>query len=113
MGRWAQQTLLPLVLETHTHSNYLYRMTSLYAIGALAAVVQPDAVSSTMLPLVLQMSADPVPNVRFNAAKTLRQLAPLLDSVTVHERVKPCLSSLSDDHDSDVSYFARQGLQSC
>ena len=64
-----------------------------------------------MLPLVLQMAIDAVPNVRFNAAKTLQQIAPLLDSVAVQERVKPCLATMSEDPDQDVSFFASQGLQ--
>lgn len=54
-----------------------------------------------------------VPNVRFNAAKTLRLLVPMLDAPTVAERVKPALHALVDDTDLDVRYFASAGLQGC
>ena len=66
---WAQQALLPQVLAAHTHTNYLYRTTVLYALSALAPVVQPEVLLSTMLPVAIQMGADPVANVRFVVAK--------------------------------------------
>jgi len=31
--QWAQQTILPKVISMCTHPNYLYRMTTLFAIG--------------------------------------------------------------------------------
>ena len=101
------------MLANHTHTNYLYRMTSLYAIAALGPIVGTEVLCSSMLPLVLAMGADPVPNVRFNVAKTLRQLLPLLDATTIAERVRPCLLTLAEDSDSDASYFANQALQGC
>jgi serine/threonine-protein phosphatase 2A regulatory subunit A len=110
---WAQQRLISKALDGHTHDSYLYRMTTLYAVSSLADVVGPDSLKGTMLPMVLRLAADPVPNVRFNAAKTLRNIVPLLDTAAVEEHVKPCLVTLSEDSDADVSYFASQGLQSC
>ena len=101
------------VLANHKHSSYLYRMTSLYSMTALAPVVGPEVLTNTMLPLVLQLGMDPVPNVRFNVAKCLRQLVPLLDPSTVQGQVKPCLTTMATDTDQDVSYFASQALQSC
>jgi serine/threonine-protein phosphatase 2A regulatory subunit A len=61
---WAQKQLLPHVLAPHTHTNYLYRLTALYAATGFAAVVSQEALLTSILPLVLQMTADPVPNVR-------------------------------------------------
>jgi len=110
---WAQHSLLPQVLATHTHVNYLYRMACLYSIAALGPVVGVEVLTSMLLPLALRMGADPVPNVRFNAAKTLRTLVPLLEPATVQERVRPCLAVMQDDTDSDVSYYAAQGLAQC
>ena len=52
------------MLAQHTHTNYLYRLTALYAATGFAAVVSHDALLTSILPLVLQMTADPVPNVR-------------------------------------------------
>ena len=107
---WAQH-IIPQILEAHKDSNYLFRMTVLYAVVAIAPVVTSEMLAGSMVPMVIHMSDDPVPNVRFNAAKTLRQLGSLLDAATVIERVKPCLSKLTEDADHDVRYFASQALQ--
>lgn len=88
-------------------------MTVLYAIVQIAPVVTAEVLVGSMLPMVAHMATDPVPNVRFNAAKTLRQLVPMLDAPTVAERARPTLVTLSEDPDHDVRYFASQGLQSC
>ena len=98
------------LLEAHTNSNYLYRMTVLYGIVAVSPVVGRELLIASILPVTVLLAADPVPNVRFQAAKTLRLLAPMLDPATVNEHVKPCLASLVDDSDDDVRYFASQGL---
>lgn len=66
-----------------------------------------------MLPLVLRMAQDPVPNIRFNVAKTLQTLIPLLDPNVVQTKVKTTLSKLFDDADRDVKFFAGQALQLC
>ena len=110
---WAQKLLIPRVLAAREHTNYLYRMTVLFAVGALAPVVGAELLAGTMLPMVLDMAKDIVPNVRFNAAKTLEHIMPLLDDSAVQECVKPCLVLMSEDPDHDVSYFATQGLHSC
>ena len=54
-----------------------------------------ESLTNTMLPVVVRMAADPVPNVRFNVAKILQQLAPLLDAGTraARERGPPAAES--------------------
>lgn len=86
-----------------------------------------------MLPTVLLLSSDSVPNVRFNVAKTLKLLAKDLDqrfvglelldqnsylailflqSSVVQNQIKPCLTKLLKDSDNDVRYYADEGLRS-
>ncbi len=69
-----------------------------------------EVINNTFLPLVVRLAQDSVPNIRFNVAKTLHTLIPLLDSQTVQQKVKPCLSKLFDDTDRDVKFFASQVL---
>ena len=80
-------------------------------IGSLSEAVGPPFLEGTMLPLAIAMASDPVPNVRFNVARTLRKLMPLFDSATVQSKLRSCLSTLSEDKDPDVSYFAAQALR--
>lgn len=57
---WATNTIIPKVLSLYTHPNYLYRMTTLFAVSVLAQVVGMDVINASMLPLVLRMSTDKV-----------------------------------------------------
>lgn len=88
-------------------------MTTLLAISSFSSVVGNEAVDSTLLPLVIRMANDPVPNIRFNVAKTLQTLCNYLDENAIQRKVRPTLNQLYEkDPDSDVKYFAHQALQS-
>jgi hypothetical protein len=57
---WARTKLLPGVFEaTQSHTNYLFRMSALSAIAALAGTIGAEILMGTMLPIVLQMQALP------------------------------------------------------
>ena len=65
-----------------------------------------------LLPAVVAYSKDPVPNVRFNLAKSLERLAPKIDAVTLATVVKPTLQTLTLDSDADVKFYAARALAS-
>ena len=88
--------------------NYLHRMTCLFSINVLAEAVEPEITKSVLLPTVLNLAKDKVANVRFNVAKTLLKIAPLLDDDTIQKKVKPSLTTLLSDHDVDVRFFSEE-----
>jgi len=59
-----------------TDPNYLHRMTTLFAVNLLVEVCSEEVIKDTMLPVVLKLAKDPVPNVRFNVAKSMIKLSP-------------------------------------
>lgn len=44
----------------------------------LAPAAGKAVITSHMLPILLRLVDDPVPNIRFNVAKTLQQIIPLV-----------------------------------
>jgi len=86
-------------------------MTTLFCIQALAEVVGAEVLSESMLPLLLRLSKDPVPNIRFNVAKVLRVVVPLIGKELADSRVRPILKDLAEDEDVDVKYFANIALK--
>ena len=54
-----------------------------------------------------------VPNIKFNVAKMLERLIPLVDASVVEHTIKPCLLELNEDSDTDVRFYAKQALASC
>lgn len=107
---WTKDHLVPQVLVLIKNTHYLYRMTVLLAIAELASIVSRDVLVGQMLPVLVGAAKDKVPNVKFNVAKMLQKVAPLLDKPTIDRVIKPCLTDLSDDGDMDVRFFARQAI---
>ena len=64
-----------------------------------------------MLPIVLELCQDPVPNIRFNAAKTLERIAPLVEPGAVRGDIRDCLSTMIQDSDRDVKFFAEKAME--
>ena len=71
--------ILPKVLAMSGDSNYLHRMTTLFAVNLLVEACSGDVIKDTMLPVVLKLAKDPVPNVRFNVAKSLTKMSTKLE----------------------------------
>lgn len=95
-------------------SNYLYRMTSLYAIGVLCEVVNDEVIETDFLPLVAEHACkDPVPNVRFSASKTFNILIPLVPAELQQAVIKPCLESIlnGEEKDADVLDYTKKALE--
>lgn len=111
---WAKVHVVPQILEMYEKSNnYLLRMTALRAIGVLSQVVGVETVENLFLPIVTDRAPrDPVPNVRFCAAKMLNSVIPYVRHDVRESKIRPCLMLLVGDNetDADVNYFAEQAL---
>jgi len=109
---WAKAHILPKVMEQLRHRNYLYRTTTLTMISTLAEVFPQSDVQTDLLPLVFILAADPIANIRINAAKTFNLLIPNLETAYIQSEVIPFLADkLLTDRDRDVLFFANVALQ--
>ncbi|KAF3354072.1 Sensor protein gacS [Verticillium dahliae VDG1] len=94
---WANEAIIPKVMVMGNHPNYLYRMTTCFAITTLASVVSMDVIAKSILPQLLdKLAEDDIPNIRFNVAKT----------------ILPKLEKLQKDDDVDVRFFATTAANS-
>ncbi|CAG8503799.1 11723_t:CDS:10 [Diversispora eburnea] len=114
---WAKSTIIPKVLAMGSHPNYLFRMTTIFAITTMAPAVTPEVIRDHILPIVNTLVSDPIPNIRFNVAKSYEVLIPVLKQnpetgVLLETQVKPALDKLREDSDADVKYFAEKALLS-
>jgi serine/threonine-protein phosphatase 2A regulatory subunit A len=133
---WANDAIVPKVMAMGQHPNYLYRMTTCFAVSTLAPALSLDVIETSILPMMDKLVNDDIPNIRFNVAKsyavlidTLKQLP---ESGTVlalqkagtpgqgcqkgqdliTKQVLPNLEKLQQDDDVDVRYFATTAAQS-
>lgn len=105
---WTKDQIIPHLDRMHVNTNYLQRMTALYGVEQLCGLVSLSVLESSLLPLVLEMATDAVPNVRFTVARTLHMIRPRLQSLGLQEQVSTVLQSMSEDADKDVRYFSLQ-----
>lgn len=112
-SQWAQDAIIPKILSMCRHPNYLFRMTTIFTITLLTEVTLQETVVAHMLPCVVEMSKDRVPNVRFNVAKCLLEISKRCEKSTVDSTIKPVLQTLSADTDHDVKYYAAESLTVC
>ncbi|KAJ6187609.1 hypothetical protein N7519_002517 [Penicillium mononematosum] len=127
---WSKASIIPKVMAMGQHPNYLYRMTTCFAVSTLTPVVNLEIIENSLLPILERLVTDEIPNIRFNVAKsyavliaTLRRLpadktlvevekseesiAPSPQSLElIQSRVVPSLEKLQEDDDVDVRYFA-------
>lgn len=79
----------------------------------MATSLTPEIIKEKVLPTVLELVDDPIPNVRFNVAKSLEVLVPILkqnSNAEVSSKVIHVLDKLSKDSDVDVRFFAEKAL---
>ncbi|WWC66209.1 uncharacterized protein I206_100110 [Kwoniella pini CBS 10737] len=112
---WAQSTIIPKVLEMGDHQNYLYRMTTIFAITTMAPSLNVQIIRDTVLQSALNLASDPIPNIRFNVAKCLETLAAVLATSPegqdiISRKVVPALKKLQEDSDADVRFFATKAF---
>mmetsp|Transcript_27051 Transcript_27051/g.55604 ORF Transcript_27051/g.55604 Transcript_27051/m.55604 type:complete len:706 (-) Transcript_27051:33-2150(-) len=105
---WSVLNLVPRINEVKTHSSYLRRMNAIHAFVLIASVMDVDAAQLEVLPTLLDMACDPVPNVRFNVAKGLGTIGHRFSRFVYESQILPVLDLLKDDSDRDVRYFANQ-----
>lgn len=76
----------------------------------LGAAVAPATLQGTLLPFILSFCSDPVPNLRFNVAKSLERLASRVDAPVRAASIRPALERLAADGEEDVRYYAARAL---
>ncbi|KAG8534099.1 Polyamine N-acetyltransferase 1 [Bacidia gigantensis] len=127
---WASEAIIPKVMAMGQHPNYLYRMTTCFAISTLAPAIDLATIEKSILPMMDRLVTDDIPNIRFNVAKSYTILIDILKRLpaegTIHEldnskssstpspkgqaliqeSILPNLEKLQQDGDVDVRFFA-------
>jgi serine/threonine-protein phosphatase 2A regulatory subunit A len=109
---WAKKSVVPRIVQLGQDKTYLSRLTSLLVISTIVDVVGKD-IANSLVSVAVGLTHDDVPNVRFNAARTLERLVPILDKATVAKEIVPALQPLQNDKDVDVQFFSKKALSVC
>ncbi|CEL92259.1 unnamed protein product [Vitrella brassicaformis CCMP3155] len=108
---WAESHVLPDLLKQKDSPNYLHRMTVLFCVKTLCEIFPRELIEEHLLPLAVSAAHDRVPNVRYNACKTLGKMRAALKPEPVNAAVQETLQRLAEDEDPDVRYLAADTLK--
>ncbi|KAI9736776.1 MAG: Polyamine N-acetyltransferase 1 [Cirrosporium novae-zelandiae] len=127
---WSSEAIIPKVAAMGQHPNYLYRMTTCFAISTLAPAINLVVIEKSILPMLDRLVSDEIPNIRFNVAKSYSVLIDVLKRLPaegtlvamekegqpgtpapkgtelIQQQIMPNLEKLQQDEDVDVRYFA-------
>jgi serine/threonine-protein phosphatase 2A regulatory subunit A len=123
---WAAKSIIPKILA-FGDGTYLRRFTRLHAAVTVAdsECAGSNTLVSLLLPAILAYTTDPVPNVRFNVAKALARLSrriQMASEAAVHtagaklsdtglaNAAQSALSTLAEDADDDVRFYAAKAM---
>ncbi|KAH9259782.1 hypothetical protein BASA81_002204 [Batrachochytrium salamandrivorans] len=104
---WTLKKIVPSVQALKLTNNYLYRLTAVRSMEVLMQAVDAEVTNRVLIPFILSLANDPVPNVRFGVCKALKRTKLAKD----HAEVKECLQRLTVDKDKDVVFFAKRALE--
>jgi serine/threonine-protein phosphatase 2A regulatory subunit A len=108
---WAHDCIYPPLMALKCHPSYLRRLSAVQAASFLTTKVERDTpLMEHIVPLIVDMASDTVPNVRFNVARALHRISQPCGLTIYQQRIRPVLSVLTEDPDRDVRFFAEQSL---
>lgn len=113
--KWLETVIVPKLVVPNPAANYLYRLTALLAVKTIIPTLSPQCLEEQILPFVLHLVHDPVPNIRFNCIKSLNLLSTTLvkkggPKSLVADQILPVLEQSADDTDQDVRFFVKEAL---
>lgn len=79
--QWAEKYVIPKVIAFQKEQNYIFRLTTLFAASALVSVLTTDIIKKHILPMLIALSTDKVPNIRMNVAKTIKNASGIAKEV--------------------------------
>ena len=106
-----------ITIDQVDFSNFIIRITCLFAFTKLVPVVDPALLVDKILPFINPLSADSVPNIRFNVAKSYATVVEVLLQAqyaelpkVVADNILPNLVVLLNDSDVDVVFYAKESI---
>jgi serine/threonine-protein phosphatase 2A regulatory subunit A len=111
---WTIHEIMPKIRKLKSHSKFSQRMTALHSIQVLLRpkCLSLETIKYSLLPIIIEMSSDSVPNIRFTVAKTLQTICNILvtdsNSSNLLLEVSEILLKLLSDFDRDVRFYAEK-----
>ena len=110
-NEWFVKTCKEKIREFSRSDSCHIRLQSIFMIKIIYKDIDSDILNKDLLPVIIGLKDDSVPNIKFNIAKLLDELSDTLSREIVFIG-KSALESMRDnDSDEDVKYFSEKALK--
>mmetsp|Transcript_15757 Transcript_15757/g.26601 ORF Transcript_15757/g.26601 Transcript_15757/m.26601 type:complete len:110 (-) Transcript_15757:29-358(-) len=100
--------------EFHSHQKFSIRIHTLFCINQLYLHVSDQFINECLYKKYMKKLADdPVPNIRFNYAKTLSLISKKLSNSSKMDCIEKLKKLQSSDSDFDVQFYSAKTLSEC
>lgn len=108
---WFERIVKEKIREFARSDKCAIRIQSIFILRILYKEIDADILNKDLIPVIIGLKDDMVPNIKFNIAKILDELSDILSRENVFIG-KSALQSLKDnDEDEDVKYFSDKTLK--
>eukprot|EP00792_Barthelona_sp_PAP020_P005224 TRINITY_DN2558_c0_g1_i2.p1 TRINITY_DN2558_c0_g1~~TRINITY_DN2558_c0_g1_i2.p1 ORF type:complete len:387 (+),score=117.76 TRINITY_DN2558_c0_g1_i2:663-1823(+) len=111
---WISDVMIIKLFENYSNDYYLFRMTVVKGLAICSKYVKPLFVETKILPVVLRLFFDPVPNVRFTVCDLVAEMIEnrmFSKNVTVKQIIPSIQKLKNEDTEKDVVDFAEKALK--
>ena len=110
-----QQWLLSLVDskvdELSVHERFMIRIQVIHFMSRMEPEVDDKMINTKFTTTLLRMMDDKVPNIRFNSAKAILQIAPRMNQANKNKAKEVLGKSAETDDDFDAKYYSQKALE--
>eukprot|EP00347_Sterkiella_histriomuscorum_P009905 403339428 len=109
---WLEETIERKCQDFHQHEKFGIRIHTIFLIQKVAEHVSPNFLNEKLVPFLLKLGTDPVPNIKFNVAKAVEQLYPKFSNsnkMQAQEMLENMIEK--EERDFDVKYYGEKALK--
>lgn len=110
--QWLEDSIERKCQEFQTHEKFGQRIHTIYIINKTASHVSDKFFNESLVPILLKLATDPVPNIKFNVSKAIEVLYERMDERNKEAAVEALKEMETDALDFDVRYYAVKALKS-
>lgn len=108
---WFSRICKEKVREFTRSDKCAIRLESIFLIRTISKDIDLDILNKDLIPVIIGLKDDSVPNIRFNVAKILDELGSVLSKENIFIGRSTLTSLKENDSDDDVKYFADKALK--
>lgn len=109
---WFENAIDTKAKEFHEHEKFSIRIHTVFIIQRVFDKVSTQFLNEKLCGYLIKLAEDPVPNIRFNVAKTMQSIYPKLNNSNKFKFEEALKKMVQEQVDFDVKYYAEKALKS-